>query len=154
MTASQQPREWARWWRADRGSATTEITLAAPLLVLLLVLVGVVIHRNVDARIRLDDAAHQAARAASLEHTPATAATAAKRTATRALTSAGLACRQMTVTVATNQLRPGGTVTVTVDCIVDLGDALIFGEPTKSLSARAVEPINVWRSTPNTRNWR
>ncbi|WP_238412893.1 TadE/TadG family type IV pilus assembly protein [Saccharothrix deserti] len=144
-------RGWSAWWRADDGSVAAEVTIATPFLIMLLVFVGVVIHRGVDARIRIDDAAHQAARAASIERTPAAAVSAAQSTAAAALSSAGVVCRSLTVTTATGGLRPGGTVSVTVSCDVDFGDALILGVPGgKRLSASAIEPVDVWRSTVNT----
>src|SRR5689334_9411939 len=118
---------WVAWWRADRGSVAAEVTIAAPFLVMLLVFVAVVIHRGVDARLRLDDAAHQAARAASIERTSATATAAAQSTATNALSSAGVTCASLSVDTATGGMRPGGTVSVTVSCAVDFGDALILG---------------------------
>lgn len=135
------------WWRADRGSVAAEVALVAPVLVMLLVVVAVVIHRGVDTRLRMEDAAHQAARAASIERTPAAATTAARSTASAALSSAGVSCGSLTVDTAPGELRPGGTVTVTVSCSVDLGDALILGVPgQKHLSATAAEPIDTWRS--------
>lgn len=138
---------WVAWWRADRGSVAAEVTIAAPFLVMLLVFVAVVIHRGVDARLRLDDAAHQAARAASIERTPATATAAAQSTASSALSSAGVSCASLTVDTATGAMQPGGTVSVTVSCSVDFGDALILGVPgQKRLSATAVEPVDAWRS--------
>ncbi|WP_245976481.1 TadE/TadG family type IV pilus assembly protein [Amycolatopsis palatopharyngis] len=128
-----------------------EVTIVAPFLIMLLVFVGVVIHRGVDARIRIDDAAHQAARAASIERTPAAATSAAQATAVNTLSSAGLACRSLSVMTSTGGLRPGGMVTVTVSCDVDFGDALILGVPgDKTLSATSVEPIDVWRSGTTT----
>lgn len=138
------------WWRSDTGSVSADITIAAPLLVMLLVFVGVLIHRGVDARIRIDAAAHQAARAASLERTPTTAAAAAEATATTALSSPDIACDALSVHTDTSGLRPGTTVTVTISCGVDLGDALILGVPDKTLTATASEPIDRWRSTPTT----
>ena len=138
---------WVAWWRADRGSVAAEVTIAAPFLVMLLVFVAVVIHRGVDARLRLDDAAHQAARAASIERTSATATAAAQSTATNALSSAGVTCASLSVDTATGGMRPGGTISVTVSCAVDFGDALILGVPgQKRLSATAVEPVDTWRS--------
>jgi Flp pilus assembly protein TadG len=138
---------WAAWWRADRGSVAAEVTLVAPFLVMLLVFVAVVIHRGVDARLRIDDAAHQAARAASIQRTSPTAVAAAQSTASRALSSAGITCQSLGVDTAVGGLRPGGTVTVTISCAVDFGDALILGVPgQKRLSATAVEPVDRWRS--------
>ncbi|MCC8245030.1 pilus assembly protein [Saccharothrix sp. NEAU-S10] len=139
------------WWRADNGSVAAEVTIATPFLVMLLVFVGVVIHRGVDARIRIDDAAHQAARAASIERTPAAATAAARSTAASALSQFGAACASLSVDTTTGGLRPGGTVSVTVSCSVDFGDALILGVPGgKTLSATSVEPVDLWRSTANT----
>jgi hypothetical protein len=113
---------------------------------MLLVLVGVVIHRGVDARIRIAGVAHQAARAASLERTPDAASIAADATATRALSSAGVACRSHEVTTSTDGLRPGDTIHVTVSCDVDLADALIPAAATRRISATASEPVDLWRS--------
>jgi Flp pilus assembly protein TadG len=138
---------WAAWWRADCGSVAAEFTLVAPFLVMLLVFVAVVIHRGVDARLRIDDAAHQAARAASIQRTSPAAVAAAQSTASRALSSAGVTCQSLGVDTALGGLRPGGTVSVTISCAVDFGDALILGVPgQKWLSATAVEPVDRWRS--------
>src|SRR5690349_9083611 len=142
---------WVAWWRADDGSVAAEVTIAAPFLVMLLVFVGVVIHRGVDARIRIDDAAHQAARAASIERTSTAATNAAQSTAASVLSSAGVTCSSLSVSTSTGGLRPGGTVSVTVSCAVDFGDALILDVPGgKTLSATSVEPVDLWRSTLNT----
>ncbi|MBW4717367.1 TadE/TadG family type IV pilus assembly protein [Saccharothrix obliqua] len=145
--------ERRKWWRSDDGSVAAELTIATPFLVMLLVFVAVLIHRGVDARIRIDDAAHQAARAAGIERAPTAATTAAHTTAANALSNAGVTCASLAVTTSTGDLRPGGTVTVTVSCQVDLGDALILGVPaTTTLKATAVEPVDLWRSTASTGN--
>ena len=138
---------WVAWWRVGRGAVAAEVTIATPFLIMLLVFVAVVIHRGVDARLRMEDAAHQAARAASIERTPAAATTSAQSTASSALSSAGVSCASLTVDTTTGGMRPGGTVSVTVSCSVDFGDALILGVPgQKHLSATAVEPFDTWRS--------
>ncbi|MEU4252471.1 TadE/TadG family type IV pilus assembly protein [Amycolatopsis sp. NPDC026612] len=145
MTAAQ-PR--VGWWRAECGSVTVEAVLIAPVLVMLLVFVAVVVHRGVDARLRLDDAAHQAARAASLQRTPAAAAAAAEATATSALTHAGLVCRDATVSTTTSS-SPGSIVVVSVRCTVDFGQALVLGVPgSRVLSAEASEVVDTYRSHP------
>ncbi|UOX88406.1 pilus assembly protein [Amycolatopsis sp. FBCC-B4732] len=127
---------------------TAEAVLIAPVLVMLLVFVAVVIHRGVDARLRLDDAAHQAARAASLQRSPAAASTAADATATSALARAGLVCRDAAVTTTTSA-SPGGSAVVSVRCTVDFGQALVLGVPSsRTLSATASEVIDTYRSQP------
>ncbi|WP_436499566.1 TadE/TadG family type IV pilus assembly protein [Actinokineospora sp. HUAS TT18] len=132
---------------------STEVTMLAPLLILLLVFVAVVIHRAVNARLRMQDAAHQAARAASIERTPAAATAAARSTAARTLSSAGVTCESLTVDTATSEVRSGGTVSVTISCEIDFSDALVIGIPDrKRLSANAVEPIDRWRSTASSRS--
>lgn len=124
-----------------------EITVITPLLIMLLVFIAVVIHRGVDARLRLDDAAHQAARAASMQRSAPAAVTAARSTARGALSAAGLACRSARVSTDTTGLVAGGVVTVTVSCRVDFGDALILGVPAaRMMSATASEPVDTWRS--------
>lgn len=135
------------WWHADRGSVAAEVTLVTPFLIMLLVFVAVVIHRGVDARLRLDDAAHDAGRAASIERTTSTAIAAAQSTAASALSSAGVSCQSVAVDTLTGGMQPGGTVSVTVSCTVNFSDALVLGVPgQKRLSATAVEPIDTWRS--------
>jgi Flp pilus assembly protein TadG len=136
------------WWRAERGSVTAEAVLIAPVLVMLLVFVAVVVHRGVDARLRLDDAAHQAARAASLQRTSAAADAAAQATATSALVHAGLVCRDAAVTTTTSS-SPGSTAVVNVRCTVDFGQALVLGVPgSRTLSATASEVVDTFRSQP------
>lgn len=140
-------RGWRGWWRAEEGSVAAEITLLAPVLIMLLVFVAVVVHRGVDARLRLDDAAHQAARAASIERTAPAADTAARATATDALAAADVACAAVDVAVDTAGFRPGGTVAVTVSCTLDLSEALIVGVPGQVvLAATAAEPVDLYRA--------
>jgi Flp pilus assembly protein TadG len=98
-----------------------EVTLMAPLLVLLLLFV-VACGRLVQARLRLDDAAHQGARAASLARDPATATTAATATVRAALAPGGATCADVGVAVDVGAFRPGGAVTVTVTCHVAVAD--------------------------------
>jgi Flp pilus assembly protein TadG len=144
-------RAFVAWWRSDQGSVAAEASLVAPFLVMLLVFVAVFVHRGVDVRIRIDDAAHQAARAASIEHSLAAATSAAESTATAALTAAGVLCRPLSVHTTTHGMRlDGGSVSVTLSCDVDVSEALLIGIPgTKRLSASAIEPVDIWRSTPD-----
>jgi hypothetical protein len=123
---------------------TVEAVLLAPVLIMLMVFVAVVVHR--DARLRLDDAAHQAARAASLQRTPAAAVAAAQATATSALAHTGLVCRDAAVSTTTSA-SPGSTVVVRVRCTVDIGQAFILGVPgSRTLTAEATEVIDTYRS--------
>ncbi|WP_432850657.1 TadE/TadG family type IV pilus assembly protein [Amycolatopsis sp. CA-161197] len=127
---------------------TVETVIVVPFLVLLLVFVAVFVHRGVDARLRLDDAAHQAARAATLQRTIAAATTAAGDTASSALAQAGIVCRAIT-TALTGTLAPASSVTVTVRCSVDFGQAALLGVPsTRTLASTASEVVDTYRSQP------
>lgn len=142
-----------RIWGEQRGTVSAELALITPMLIGLLVFVAVVIHRGVDARLRLDDAAHQAARAASIERNAPAATHAAADTASRALGGAGVVCARLTARTDTTGLTPGGTVAVTLSCTVDWRQAGLLGVTAhRVLDATATEPVDTWRAvtTPGT----
>jgi Flp pilus assembly protein TadG len=134
--------------RDESGSVAAEVAIAVPVLVAVLVFAGVLVARGVDARLRLDDVAHQAARAASLTRTAAQAQAAAQQTATASLSSAGVDCTDPAVSVDTSDFQPGGTVTVTVSCRLDLSDAaaLLAIGSSRTLTASASSPIDTYRA--------
>lgn len=141
-------RDRARWWRADGGSVAAELTILTPVLIMVLVLVAVVAHRVVDARLRLDSAAHQAARAASIERTALGAERAATDAAVAAVGPAGPSCADLAVIADTSRFRAAGSVAVTVTCSVDLTGGLLLGLPGRvDVAATAAEPIDTYRST-------
>lgn len=114
----------------------------------MLVLVAVVAHRVVDARLRLDSAAHQAARAASIARSAPSAELAAEELAAAVLGSAGPSCADLVVVTDTSGFRAGGTVTVTVSCSVDLTGGLLLGVPGRTdVTATATESLDTFRST-------
>lgn len=133
--------------RDERGSAAAELTLLTPLLILLLLFV-VLCGRLADTKLRINDVAHQAARAATLTRTPSQATAAAQATADAALASAGITCQALSVTTDTQGLRPGSTVTVTVSCTVGLGDLTMLGVPgSRTFQSSFSSPVDVWRGT-------
>ncbi|WP_049575450.1 TadE/TadG family type IV pilus assembly protein [Streptomyces sp. SBT349] len=133
---------------SDTGSATVELVLLTPLLILL-VLLAVGFGRLTDARIRVEDAAHHAARAASLTHTGKQAERAAQDAAAAALDASGAGCASHTVELNHQRLVPGSAVTATVSCHSDLRDLLGTGLPgALTLSAGSTSPIDTYRSTP------
>lgn len=132
--------------RDDRGSATAEMALLTPLLVVMLLFV-VFCGRVAASKLRLDDAAHQAARAASLARTLTAAHDDARATAQAALADAGITCQSLAVTVTTSGLRPGSTVTVDVRCTVGLSDLALLGVPgSTTLSASFASPVDTYRT--------
>jgi Flp pilus assembly protein TadG len=129
----------------DGGSAAAELVLVTPLLIVVLLLI-VAAGRLVDARLQVDSAARQAARAASLARDPAAAAAQADATAQAALASEHITCDPLAVSPDTAAFRPGGQVTVQVTCTVSLaGLALLYVPGSQTLTARFTSPIDVYR---------
>lgn len=140
------PTPIARLLGEERGSATVELVLLTPLLVAMLMFI-VYFGRLADASQAIQDAAHQAARAASQARTPAAAIVDARSIAQSALTNAGITCQSVTVDVDTHGLRPGGIVSATVTCTVDISDLALLNVPgTKSLDASFFSVVDTWRS--------
>lgn len=142
-------RRWTHLRAApERGAAATELALLTPVFILLLLLV-VALGRVVDARIQVDDAAHAAARAASLAATPGQAQQAAADAASQALSGDGITCSPMSVAANVGAMTPGSTARVTITCTVGLGDVsglrVLPGRETVTSSFASV--IDTYRST-------
>lgn len=132
----------------DRGSVAVEVAVVAPALLALLML-AVVAGRVTQASGDVQSAATAAARAASLRATPAAATSAAQDTADANLADAGLACASRQVTTSSDQLRPGGSVTVAVTCTTDLSDIVLLSVPgSRTFSAQATAVVDTWRGGP------
>jgi Flp pilus assembly protein TadG len=131
--------------RGEQGSLTVELILLTPLIFALLAfLVG--LGRTADARGRLVGAVRDAARAASLATTPTAAQQVANDTALANLAGAGLACQDPHVTTDTTAFTPGGTVRVTVRCVLDLSALVVSGLPGRTtLTADAAAPLDTYR---------
>lgn len=116
----------------DRGSATLELAIAAPVLLLLIALV-IVAGRVAQAHQVVEAAAGEAARAATAAGGVASARAQADAAVAAALDSAGLACQSTSTQVDTSQWalpvgRPA-RVTATVTCQVRLSDLAMPGLP-------------------------
>ena len=135
---------------ADHGSATVELTLVVPALVLVLGLL-VAGGRIWFARTTVTEAAQTAARAASLARTPDAAAANGRDAGRASLSTAGLRCADASVQVQTGAFAvPVGTpatVRATARCTVPLGDVLLPGLPgTLSLTGRGAAALDTYRS--------
>ncbi len=142
------PRGLVRVLRHDEsGSVALEMVLLTPLLVLMLLFV-VALGRVVSARIEVDGAAAQAARAASIARDPATAVAMATQAATTALGSDHVTCAGLIVSTDTADFVPGGEVQVTVTCHVELADLVGLRLPaSEALSSTAASVIDTYRAT-------
>lgn len=151
---------WSRVWRrlrrsgarlrgrGDVGSATVEFVILAPLLIGLVLFVALC-GRLGTTQLDLDAAAHGAARAASIARTVPEATASARQTALDILATRGITCGDPTVSVNTGNLRPGGTVTVSVSCRVPLSDLAVIGVGgTRTVTATSTSPVDLWRGGP------
>lgn len=130
----------------EQGSATVELVILTPLLILLLLFV-VALGRLAGARIDVDSVAAQAARAASIARSPQVATSSAEQTAASALSTQHITCAHLAVWVDTADFSPGGSVAVTVACAVELADLTGLELPgTETVANRAVSPIDAYRS--------
>jgi Flp pilus assembly protein TadG len=143
MPAPHQATDPTHCRTRERGSASVELVVLTPVLVLFLLLyLG--FGRITRSEQLVNDAAAQAARAATLNYqTPTQAQAAAQQAATQALTAAGLACTTDHITVETSNDHPGGTITITLACHADLSQAVATGLPgSVTLTATATSPID------------
>jgi Flp pilus assembly protein TadG len=126
----------------QHGGAATELVLATPLIVVLLLFV-VFLGRITETSSELEGAAHSAARAASMAREPQSAVLAAQQMASAALSGQQVACSPLAVAVDTSQFAPGGEVGVTITCTVSLADLGPLHVPnSETLSTHFTEPID------------
>lgn len=142
-----------RWWRRrrdERGSAAIEAAILAPPL-LLLIGVAIVGGRIQVAGGAIEEAAHDAARAASISRTKAEANTAAFAAAGATLSQEGLHCASLSVVpnLAGFDVPVGqpATVSVSVTCVVDFSDLFGGGLPgAKSMTATYTSVLDTFRT--------
>jgi Flp pilus assembly protein TadG len=131
--------------RDERGASAIELTLIAPvLMVILLFVVG--LGRMAHARQQIESVAADSARAASLERNTSQSARAAQIAAAQSLGEAGVACTNLRVDVDLSSYQPGGRVGVTVTCTTQLRDVALAGFPgSRVFSATSIVPIETYR---------
>nr|WP_308425710.1 TadE/TadG family type IV pilus assembly protein [Pilimelia terevasa] len=135
----------------ERGSVTIETAILAVVL-LLLILLAVAAGRTVLAASAVADAAHDAARAASLQTDPPTARQAADRAAHRSLSGNGLQCQSVNTSVDTTgftaPLGQPAQVRVEVGCTLSYAKlaALPGLTATKMLRQEFTSPLDRYRT--------
>ncbi|MFC5175079.1 TadE/TadG family type IV pilus assembly protein [Nocardioides taihuensis] len=135
--------------RDERGSAAIEAAIGVPAFLLF---VGLIIFggRTATTHQSVETAAADAARSASLERTSASARTQAISAATTSLSNQGIHCLDIDVTIDASQFSrtvgEAATVSVTVQCRLDLSDLSIPGVPgSRLIRATSTSPIDTWR---------
>lgn len=136
----------------DAGSATVELVILTPVLVVLMLFV-VFVGRASGAVEQVRHAADEGARAASLV-SPLSMSAAAEQAVGRDLRTNGTNCSSTDVAVAiatSNTAGPGGpadvgSVTVTVTCVVDAAGTALLGSAARTVAASSTEVIDRYRA--------
>ena len=132
--------------RDQAGAVSTELAVLTPVLigfVLLVVFAGRVAQAEGDVA----NAAHEAARAASLVATPTAALQAGADTAAVNIAEGAVSCRNLDVAVDTSNFTAGGQVAVTVTCQAAFADIAMLAVPgSRIFTATAVEVIDTHRA--------
>ncbi|KOX13394.1 TadE family protein [Nocardiopsis sp. NRRL B-16309] len=124
------------------------MALLTPMMIsfaLLMILTG----RVVGAGAIADEAAHAAARAASLERSVPAAEAGAHGIAGQSLAASGLTCSDHTLALDHGGLQPGGSVTAVLDCQVGLDDLSGLGVPgSVTIQGSATVAVDTFRGRP------
>jgi Flp pilus assembly protein TadG len=144
------PTAWRARLAEDRGSEAIQAAIITPLL-LAFVCMAIAAGRLVLSGSKINAAAEDAARAASIERTYSAAKSAAGETAATSLDDQGLKCASRNVSVDAGGLTVPvgqvGYVTVTVTCTVNLSDLLLPGAPgSKTLTSSFTSVVDAYRS--------
>ncbi|WP_331733814.1 pilus assembly protein (plasmid) [Streptomyces sp. NBC_01220] len=136
--------------RNDRGSEAIQAAIVTPLLIAFLCM-AVAAGRIALSGSKIDSAAEDAARAASIERTYGSALSAANGAAARSLSDQSISCASTHVSVDAGGLnRPLGEVgyaTVTVSCTVSFADLLLPGAPgSKTMTSTFSSVVDAYRS--------
>ncbi|MGW4271290.1 TadE/TadG family type IV pilus assembly protein [Streptomyces seoulensis] len=139
----------ARRLRSDEGSAAIEAAVILPSLIMFLCL-AIAGGRIVTSGAKIDSAAEDAAREASIHRSAAASQGAARAATAESLDDQGIRCASTSVQVDVGGLSVAvgqvATVTVTVRCTVSLSDLLVPGVPgTRTLSATATSVVDRYR---------
>ena len=134
---------------SERGSATLELAILGPALIVLLAVV-IAAGRIQVAGGAVEQAAAAGAREASIARTPAAAAAIAEAAATRVLTQQDLDCAALTVTTDTSgyaaPVGQVGQVGATVTCVVPLSDLGVPVLPgARTLTAHSTSVLDRYR---------
>ncbi|MFJ9662103.1 TadE family protein [Streptomyces griseoflavus] len=140
---------WATRTRGDDGSVAIEAAIIVPPL-LMFVCLAIAGGRIVTSGAKIDAAAEDAAREASIHRTAASAQAAAQAAAAESLNDQGITCASTSVNINTGGLNVPlgqvGTVTVTVSCTVPLADLLLPGAPgARTLTSTATSVVDQYR---------
>ena len=129
--------------KTERGSVTVELVLLTPVLMMLALFV-VIAGRVGESQIQVHHAADQAARAASMV-SPAAMQQVAESAAFGDLANNGVACTNAEVAVSFDDSQTSHSVTVSVECVINMDGLDLFGLSERRVTANSTEVIDRWR---------
>lgn len=139
---------WMRM-RDERGSAAVEAAVGLPAFMLF---VGLIIFggRTATTHSAVESAAADAARSASIARSGAESRIDAKAAAQASLANQDIHCLSVSVVVDVSDFgKPvgePGSVTATVECLLDLADLSVPGVPgSRLIKATITSPLDTWR---------
>jgi Flp pilus assembly protein TadG len=127
----------------ERGSLTVEMVILAPML-MFMVLFGVHVGRLSEAKVQVQHAADQGARAGSLA-AKSKMVSAATVAAENDLKLAGVSCAKVSVEVGLVMTGLTNAVRVQVDCDVRIDGTELLGLLPDRVHASSIEVIDEWR---------
>lgn len=126
------------------GSASVELVLLTPVLMLLVLLV-VLAGRSGEVLLQVKHAADQGARAASISAISKQVVE-GRSAAMKDLAATGVSCNNPRISVETQQLGPTHFVKVVVECEVNHKGLDLLGVGTKTVRAESVEVLDTYRA--------
>ena len=132
--------------KTDRGSATVELVLLAPVLVVLALFV-VYAGRGAEALTQVRHSADQGARAASLVRI-SRMETVGRAAVLADLQLSGMSCVNPQINVAVDTDSAVRSVLVEVECVVNQTGLCLIGLSERVVTAQSIEVIDRWRAEP------
>lgn len=140
---------WLQRQDRERGSEAIEAAVGIPAFLLFVTLI-IAAGRVAIADGAVDAAATEGARSASIARSSSEAYSSASAAAHSSLSAQGLTCLSQEVSVDTSgflaAVGTDATVSVTVSCVVGLGDVSVPGLPgSMTMTATVVSPLDTYR---------
>jgi Flp pilus assembly protein TadG len=132
--------------RGDLGSLTVELVVITPIL-LVMALMMLAFGRVSASRQEVVEASRAGAQAAAVMSNANSAQWGAAVDAAVGISNRGHTCTNPQIVTDTSHFHPGGYVTVTVTCHVELSDVAVPGMPgSTAVQASATAPIDPYRA--------
>ncbi len=132
--------------KRDEGSIVVELAVLMPAL-FVLALVVLVFGRTTETRQLVTEASRAGAQAAAVLPTASSAEAGAADMAVVSIFGRDHTCAGAQVTTDTSHFYAGGSVSVTVTCVVSLSDLSVPGVPgSETIRATATAPIDPYRA--------